>query len=140
MMARGIPDYLPPQKQRVGKVAEGRRVRRRLAPSDDNRSPVQGVQVGVSQTQIAAQIALPAVGERRTKDAQQGPIGWQPESEARLAAGPLPSRDDEEPTFFIERLSGYMAFERALTARDRDIFRDHPSKAAGSRFFQDFSK
>ncbi|KAL6980165.1 hypothetical protein U1Q18_021811 [Sarracenia purpurea var. burkii] len=67
-------------------------------------------------------------------------MGRQSGSEARPAGGPLPGRDDEEPTVFMEGLSGYMAFERALTTRDRDILWDLPSKAVGSRFFKDFSK
>ncbi|KAL6966090.1 hypothetical protein U1Q18_044112, partial [Sarracenia purpurea var. burkii] len=138
-IARGRPDYLPPRRQRAGEVAGGRCVRRRLTPSDDNRSPAQGVQVSVSQPQVAPQVVLPEVGEGRTDDVPPGPIG-QSGSEARPAGGPLPGRDDEEPTVFIEGLSGYMAFERALTARDRDILRDLPSKATGSRFFQNFSK
>ncbi|KAL6957068.1 hypothetical protein U1Q18_046536 [Sarracenia purpurea var. burkii] len=53
---------------------------------------------------------------------------------------PLPGRDDEEPTIFIEGLSRYMAFKRTLTVRDRDILQDLPLAAAGSRFFQDLSK
>ncbi|KAL6996879.1 hypothetical protein U1Q18_007006 [Sarracenia purpurea var. burkii] len=53
--------------------------------------------------------------------------------------GLLLGRDDEEMIVFIGGLSSYMAFERDLTARDRDILRHLPSKAAGSHFFSRIS-
>ncbi|KAL6996965.1 hypothetical protein U1Q18_007088 [Sarracenia purpurea var. burkii] len=112
-MVRGSPDYLPPRSPRTGEAAGERRVRRRLSSGEEGRSPAQGAQRGVSQTQTAVQGGTRAAKEERG-DIRPVPTWAYQENEAGPTAGLLPGRDEEEPTVFIEGLSGYMAFERAL--------------------------